>query len=204
MEFTLKAIIEAFMQMSPWEGLAVLFGVAYILLAAKESLWTWIFAFLSTIIYTLLFWEGALVSSSLLNFYYMIMAVYGFVLWRSGGKDGNELEISVWSLQKNLIVVVSGLSITLILGYLSSTYTDAKFAYLDTFVMVFSIIATWMLATKVLENWIYWVVVDSVAIVLYWKTGYLATIILFTLYITLAVYAYLSWRKALENEHRPF
>jgi len=203
MEFTLKAIIEAFMQMSPWEGLAVLFGVAYILLAAKESLWTWLFAFLSTIIYTLLFWEGALVSSSLLNFYYMIMAVYGFVLWRSGGKDGNELEISVWSLQKNLIVVVSGLSITLILGYLSSTYTDAKFAYLDTFVMVFSIIATWMLATKVLENWIYWVVVDSVAIVLYWKTGYLATIILFTLYITLAVYAYLSWRKALANEHRP-
>ena len=85
MDFFPEGISSAFAQMSGWEVLAVVFGIAYVLLAAKESLWAWFFGFLSTLIYTLIFWEGALVSSSLLNFYYMGMAVYGFILWRSGG-----------------------------------------------------------------------------------------------------------------------
>jgi len=195
MDLSLAGIASAFAQMSGWEILAVVFGIAYVLLAAKESLWTWLFAFLSTIIYTVLFWEGALVSSSLLNFYYMIMAVYGFILWRSGGEKGEELEISQWSLKKNVTVIIVGIILAVIFGYVSDTYTEARFAYLDTFVMVFSVIATWMLAKKVLETWIYWMVVDSAAIVLYWKSGYLATIILFVLYVILAFYAYYTWWK---------
>ncbi len=195
MDLSLAGIASAFAQMSGWEILAVVFGIAYVLLAAKESLWTWLFAFLSTIIYTILFWEGALVSSSLLNFYYMIMAVYGFILWRSGGEKGKELEISRWSLNKNVMVIILGFAIAIFLAYLSDTYTEAKFPYLDTFVMVFSVIATWMLAKKVLETWLYWMVIDSAAIVLYWKSGYLATIILFVLYVILAFYAYYSWWK---------
>lgn len=188
--------MQAFAQMSNWELLAVLFGIAYILSAAKESLWTWLFAFLSTIIYTVLFWEGALLASSLLNFYYMGMAVYGFIMWRSGGKQGAELEVTTWSLSKNLTFILTGITLTVLLGYLSDTYTEAQFAYLDTFVMVFSVIATWMLANKILENWLYWIVVDSAAVYLYWLSGYLATIILFVLYITLAMYAYASWKKS--------
>jgi nicotinamide mononucleotide transporter len=195
MDITGQSIVDAFIQMSAWEILAVLFGIAYILFAAKESLWTWLFAFLSTFIYTILFWDGALVSSSLLNFYYMIMAVYGFILWRNGGVEGEELEITRWSLKKNIFIVISGILIAFLLAYLSDTYTEARFAYLDTFVMVFSVIATWMLANKVLENWLYWMVIDSAAIVLYWKSGYLATIVLFVLYVILAFYAYYSWWK---------
>jgi nicotinamide mononucleotide transporter len=195
MDLTLQGIMDAFTVMSSWEIVAVIFGISYILLAAKESLWTWLFAFLSTLIYTVLFWEGALVSSSLLNFYYMFMAVYGFILWR-GGEKQEELAISSWTLKKNALFIVTGVVLSLLFGYLSSTYTEANFAYLDTFVMVFSVLATWMLANKVLENWIYWMVIDAVAIVLYWKSGYLATIVLFTLYVILALYAYISWRKA--------
>lgn len=196
MDFSPEGISTAFAQMSGWEILAVVFGIAYVLLAAKESLWAWFFGFLSTFIYTLIFWEGALVSSSLLNFYYMGMAVYGFILWRSGGEKGEELEITAWSVKKNTGMIISGLLIAITLGYLSDTYTDAKFAYLDTFVMVFSVLSTWMLANKILENWLYWMVVDSAAIVLYWQSGYLATIVLFALYILLAFYGYSTWRKA--------
>lgn len=201
MDLSLEAIFNAFTQMSGWEILAVMFGIAYVLLAAKESLWTWLFAFLSTFIYTLLFWEGALVSSSLLNFYYMIMAVYGFILWRSGGEKGEELEITQWSIKKNIFMIVLGVFIATVLGYLSDTYTDAKFAYLDTFVMIFSVLATWMLVNKVLENWLFWIVIDIAAVVLYWKSGYHVTIILFMLYIVLAMYGHFSWRKVF-NESR--
>ena len=194
MEFSLKTISDAFAMMSGWELLAVAFGIAYVLLAAKESLWTWLFAFLGTFIYTLLFWEGALLSSSLLNFYYMIMAVYGFVLWR-GGKSGKELEVSSYTLSKNLSIITAGLILSLIIGYLSDTYAQANFAYLDAFVMVFSVMATWMLANKILENWLYWIVVDSAGTYLYFKSEYYATVVLFALYVVLAFWGYYSWKK---------
>jgi nicotinamide mononucleotide transporter len=61
--------------------------------------------------------------------------------------------------------------------------------------MVFSILATWMLAQKILENWLYWMVIDAAAITLYWSTGYHVTIILFTIYVILSGYGYFSWRN---------
>lgn len=198
MDFSLQAVTAAFMQMSGWEILAVVFGIAYVLLAAKESQWAWPFAFFSTLIYTILFWDGALVSSSILNFYYMVMAVYGFILWKKD-EAGETLAISRWRAKTHLLFIVSGLLGAIILGYLSETYAGAKFAYLDAFVMVFSGIATWMMAKKVLENWLYWMLIDSTAIILYFKSGYLATIVLFVLYVILAVYGYRSWTKAYDD-----
>jgi nicotinamide mononucleotide transporter len=194
MQFNLETILDAFAVMPAWEIVAVVFGIAYVLLAAKESLWAWFFAFFGTLIYTILFWDGALLSSALLNFYYMIMAVYGFVLWRGGGSSEN-LAITSWTVSKNITVIILGVIVSFVVGYLSATYTQAKFAYLDAFVMIFSVIATWMLANKVLENWLFWIVIDSAAVVLYLKSGYHATIVLFMLYIILAVYGYFSWRK---------
>ena len=201
MQFNLETILDAFAAMPAWEIVAVVFGIAYVLLAAKESLWAWFFAFFGTLIYTILFWDGALLSSALLNFYYMIMAVYGFVLWRGGGDNSEELAITSWSFSKNITVIILGIIVSVVVGYLSATYTPAKFAYLDAFVMIFSVIATWMLANKVLENWLFWIVIDSAAVVLYWKSGYHATIVLFTFYIVLAVYGHFSWRKVF-NENR--
>ena len=195
MDFSLQGIAIAFAQMSGWEILAVLLGICYVILAAKESQWAWPFAFFSTLIYTILFWDGALISSSLLNFYYMAMAVYGFILWKEDD-EGGRLNISRLPLKQHFLFLFTGLMGSAVLGYLSENYLGAKFAYHDAFVMVFSGIATWMMAKKVLENWLYWMVIDSAAIVLYFKSGYLATIVLFILYVILAFYGYSSWRKA--------
>ncbi len=195
MDLTVGSILQAFSQMSGWEVAATLLGIAYVLLAAKESQWAWPFAFASTLIYTVIFWEGALVASSILNFYYMVMAVYGFMLWKKDDQ-GHTLAITRWSFKRHLLFIGLGLAGTLLLGTLTQTYAGAKFAYHDAFVMVFSGIATWMMAKKVLENWIYWMVVDSAATVLYYKSGYLATIVLFALYVILAFYGYAAWRKA--------
>ena len=195
MQLSFEAILDAFRAMPAWEIVAVIFGIVYVLLAAKESLWSWFFAFFGTLIYTILFWDGALLSSALLNFYYMIMAVYGFILWRGGMQRSEELEITSWSLSKNITVIALGVIVSMVVGYLSSTYTSAKFAYLYGSVMIFSVIATWMLAHKILENWLFWVVIDIAAVVLYWKSGFHATIVLFAFYTVLAFYGYLSWHK---------
>jgi nicotinamide mononucleotide transporter len=186
--------LEQLIQTSPWEGLAVLLGIVYVVLAAKEYILAWFFAFVSTLIYTVIFWEGALFSSSFLNFYYMLMAVYGYYAW-SHGSDEKMLAITSYSLPKHFIIIGLGVVLSLMIGYLSTTYTDAKLAYLDSFVMLFSIITTWLLTQKVIENWLYWIVIDSVAILLYWKTDFLPTAVLFMIYVILAIYGYLTWRK---------
>ena len=194
MNFDVNSILLALANLPIWEVVAMFFGIAYIILIAKESLWGWVFGFFSTLIYTILFWEGALVSSSFLNFYYMIMAFYGFYSWNKGSQE-ERLKISTRPLSYHLTSIIIGIVLTLSVAYLSSTYTDAKFAYIDSFIMVFSIISTWMVTQKVLENWLYWIVIDSVAIVLYWNNGYIATVILFTLYIILGIFGYFKWKK---------
>jgi len=94
---------------------------------------------------------------------------------------------------------VTGVFFSLFAGYLLATYTPARLPYLDAAVMVFSILATWMLAQKILENWLYWMVIDAAAITLYWSTGYYVTIILFMIYVILSLYGYFSWRKSKEG-----
>src|SRR5210317_1156534 len=76
--------------MSPWEAVAVVFAIAYLLLAVKENILCWLFAFMSTAIYTVLFWDVSLLMESALNVYYMAMAVFGWYQWTRGGHNGGD------------------------------------------------------------------------------------------------------------------
>jgi nicotinamide mononucleotide transporter len=192
---TLNTIITGFAQMSGWEVAAALMGVAYILLAAKESHWCWPFAFFSTVIYTVLFWEGQLPMQALLNFYYIGMAVYGYWLWRKHGKTEDNLAITSWGWAKNLIFIAAGLIVSAIATYYLSTTGQSKSPALDAYTTVFAVMNTWLMAKKILQNWLYWVIIDAAAVVLYIETSYYATAALFVLNTILAIVGYISWVK---------
>jgi nicotinamide mononucleotide transporter len=189
------ALITGFAQMSGWEIAAALMGVAYILLAAKESQWCWSFAFFSTIIYTVLFWEGQLPMQALLNFYYIGMAVYGYWLWRKHGKTENTLAITSWGWPKNLAFIAIGLIISATATYYLTTNNQSQSPALDAYTTVFAVMNTWLMAKKVLQNWLYWVIIDAAAVVLYVETSYYATAALFVLNTILAIAGYISWVK---------
>ncbi len=191
----LNTIIDALSQMSSWELGAALAGVAYILLAAKESQWCWLFAFISTVIYTVLFWEGQLPMQALLNFYYMGMAVYGYWLWRKHGTAEASLAISSWPWPKQTIFMVIGTLISVAVTYYLKTNDYSQQPGLDAAITVFSVMNTWLMAKKILQNWLFWVVIDAAAVVLYFKTGYYATMVLFVINTVLAAAGYLSWIK---------
>ncbi len=189
------ALITGFAQMSGWEIVAALMGVAYILLAAKESQWCWPFAFFSTIIYTVLFWEGQLPMQALLNFYYIGMAVYGYWLWRKHGKTEDTLAITSWGWPKNLAFIAIGLIISATATYYLTTNNQSQSPALDAYTTVFAVMNTWLMAKKVLQNWLYWVIIDAAAVVLYVETSYYATAALFVLNTILAIAGYTSWVK---------
>lgn len=183
--------------MTSWEMLAVFLSVSYILLAIKQSLWCWVAAFFSTLIYSILFFDASLLMDSALNIFYLVMAVYGWYSWKYGNAIAKQesLEISSYGLLKNIKVIVSLSLISLLLGFYMANYTKADFAYLDTFTTVFAVFATYMLTKKVLENWLYWVVIDAVSIYIYINKGFYLTAVLFAIYTILAFVAYKQWKK---------
>jgi nicotinamide mononucleotide transporter len=193
-------IMTAFSQMSGWEIAAALMGVAYILLAAKESQWCWLFAFFSTVIYTALFWEGQLPMQALLNFYYMGMAVYGFWLWHRHGVAEDSLAISSWGWSKNLLFIMGGLIVSAILTYYLETTAQSQSPTLDAYITVFSVMNTWLMAKKIIQNWLYWIIIDAAAVVLYIETAYYATALLFILNTILAAVGFMSWVKLYQQQ----
>lgn len=188
----------------PWlELVAMLLALAYIVLAAQGSLWCWPAAFISTALYTIIFYDVLLLMDSALNAYYLIMAVYGYWVWQKNmsvnGQDGSSknktpLTIVSWSTKIHLKACLTLALISLILGYVVANYTPAAFPYLDTFTTVFAIFATYLVTQKVLENWLYWVVIDAVSIYLYIEKGLIPTTVLFAIYVVIAIYGYFKWQ----------
>ena len=191
----LTTVVDVLLAMPNWEVVAALLGIGYVILAARESQWCWLLAFISTFIYTVLFWEGQLPMQALLNFYYMGMAVYGYLLWRRHGKQEDDLHISSWSLLEQLLFLVVGIFLTFICGLYLIQYEFSHNPFLDAGVMVFSVMNTFLMVKKVIQNWLYWIVIDAAAIILYAQNGYYATIVMYSIYLILAVIGYLSWHK---------
>lgn len=189
-------INEAILQMSYWEIIAALLSIFYISLAIKQNIWCWIAAFFSTLIYSILFFDATLLMSSFLNAYYLIMAIYGWYSWkiRNDYKDSN-LKISTLNLSVNAKIIVVLSIISIVLGYYMTNYTNASYAYLDSTITIFSLVATYMMTKKILDNWIYWIIIDSAAIYLYFKKEFYVTSILFLIYTILAFLAYMEWKK---------
>lgn len=175
-------INEAILQMSYWEIIAALLSIFYISLAIKQNIWCWIAAFFSTLIYSILFFDATLLMSSFLNAYYLIMAIYGWYSWkiRNDYKDSN-LKISTLNLSVNAKIIVVLSIISIVLGYYMTNYTNASYAYLDSTITIFSLVATYMMTKKILDNWIYWIIIDSAAIYLYFKKEFYVTSILYNL-----------------------
>jgi nicotinamide mononucleotide transporter len=196
----LTETVNGFQAMSNWEYVAVLLSVAYLLLAMKESLWCWPAAFFSTFIYTLLFFNGALLMDSALNVFYMGMAFYGWYSWKYSADDGpvqHELPIQCWSWSLHSKIIVVTFVISMLFGYVMDNYTHADFAYIDSITSCYSVVATYLVARKVLENWLYWIVIDAASVYLYVSKGFYPTTLLFIFYTLMSFWGYVQWRQSL-------
>lgn len=198
----MKALLTAAQGMSLWELAAVLLAMAYLLLAIRERLLCWYCAFISTAIYTAIFWDVSLLMDSALNVYYMAMAVFGWYQWKyvgrsqnGGNENGDGIAIASLSRAQHVIIIVSIACLSLISGYLLSEHSQAAWPYVDSFTTWGSVITTYLVARKYLENWLYWIVIDAVSIPLYLDRGLNLTALLFVAYTLIAVAGYFSWRN---------
>ena len=176
------------------EIFAVIFALLYLFLAMKQNIACWYAAFISTLIYIIIYWDVSLYMESLLNFYYLLMAIYGWINWNKKSQIDKNYVIS-WSYQNHIVVILLILILTVISGF-SLQKTDAVYPYLDSFTTWASVITTFMVAQKILSNWIFWIIINSVAIFLNFDRELYLTVILLMTYQVMSIYGYYHWRKS--------
>ncbi len=191
-------IITAFNAQSGLEILAVVCAVLYLVLVVRENIWCWFFAFVSTALFIYLFHEGALFSESLLNVYYLVMAVYGWRQWLNK-TDKEEVKIHFWSIKVHFSIAIAAAILTPVIGFYMESI-GAAFPYLDAFVAILSVIATVMVTKKVFENWYYWLLIDSLSIYIFWQKQYYFVAALYVAYIVLIFVGIKAWNNALNNQ----
>jgi nicotinamide mononucleotide transporter len=174
------------------EAAAVVLAVLYLVLAIQQNIWCWVCAAISTAIYVWILFAAKLYMESLLNIFYVGMAIYGWAVWY-GGKQHATVPVCRWRIEVHITALLIIAAITGVAGYGLASYTDAALPYLDSLTTVAAVWATFLVARKVLENWWYWLLIDLLSIYLYSRRGLELTSFLFGLYVIMIPFGLWRW-----------
>ena len=181
------------------EIFAVLFAIIYLLLAVKQDVRCWYAAILSSSLYFFIMLSAKLYMEAYLQIFYILMAVYGWLQWNKVNVNKTKFIVRTWSIKQHVIVISMILIFAYISGNLLNIYTKAALPFIDAFTTWGAIVATYMVAKKLLENWIYWFVIDSISILLFLSRELYLTSTLFFVYLIIIYFGYRSWTK-IKNE----
>ena len=176
------------------EILAVIFGVAYIVLVAKNKISCWLFGIIASLLSIWLFIEHAqLYAEAFLYCFYVMAGFYGWYSWQNQVKEST---IYQHPLKNHALLIIIGGIVSVGFYYLvTNIFTDAARPLIDSFTTIFSFIATYLTIKKWLNNWIYWIVIDVVTTYLYVSRELYLYAGLMAVYSVIALYGYLQWKK---------
>ena len=185
------------MHLDALETLAVIFGIVSVYLSVRENIWSWPTAIVNVTLYIFVFYRARLYADMGLQVVYIAISIYGWYEWLHGGEQKTELKVSraTWRLAGALAAI--GVAAAALLGTLLARTTNAALPYLDSTTTATSLVAQWMMARKILENWLVWVAVDVVYIGMFVYKSLHLTALLYGVFLVLSAGGYLRWRRVL-------
>lgn len=190
----IDSLLRSLRATSAVEVLAVVLGIAYILLIVKRNRLGWIAGGLSSAIYVYLSARAQLPMQSVLQGYYVVMAVYGWLSWtRSQRETGGA--VGRWPVHRHFIAGVLILLVSALSAHWLARETHAAWPLLDSMTTWTSLLATWLVTRMKLENWIYWICADAVMVFLFAAQGYAFTAGLFLTYMIIAMFGFREWNR---------
>jgi len=181
-----------------FEVVGAILSLIYLYLSIKQKASLWIFGFLASAMYIVVFWESKFYADMSLQFYYLFISVYGWLYWKEKENQPiTEMPIAKVSKRTWIKLTFFGGIIYLIYLIVLDKYTDSTIPYSDSLVGMLSVIGTWMLAKKYIENWLVWIVADSIACGLFFYKELYVTAFLFVIYTVMAIVGYLQWKRNL-------
>ena len=188
----IDALLRELYATSAVEFVAVVLGVSYVLLILKCNRLGWLAGAASSIIYVYLAARAHLPMQSVLQFYYVVMSVYGWRNWtRAQQQQGGG--IGRWPVRNHVLALLAIALLSALTAQWLRRETHAAWPYLDSMTTWISLFATWLIARLKLENWLYWIAADSVMAYLFAAQGYPFTAALFLTYMVIAVLGFREW-----------
>lgn len=191
-------VVFTYLQANWIELLGSALSIIYLYLSIKQKVSLWIFGFLCSLLYVVVFFQSKFYADMSLQFYYLGVSVFGWISWKAGKPENRkELPVKRTTPLSGAIILVIALVFYFLYYFILSEYTDSPLPKADAFTTALSIVATWMLARKMIEHWWLWIIVDSVSAGLYFYKALYPTAILFVIYTVMAVIGYRQWKKSL-------
>lgn len=187
------------------ESIAVLFGILSVIYSKKNSILLYPTGLVSTTIYVYLLFIWELYGDLIINAYYVYMSIYGWLLWSQKDRfDNDTLKITYMNAKdKQICLGIFVISVIFVSGvYVYFNKFSYWWAYLDTLVTGLSFIGMWLLAKRKIENWLFLIAADVIAIPLFFYKGYTLSSILYIFLTIIAIYGYLAWKRTLQNKQQ--
>lgn len=178
------------------EIVSVFFAILYIIAAAREHNSCWLWGIISSGLWAYVsYFDYHLYIDAILQLFFVVMGFVGLYEWKYGGEKKSELKITKMTLNSHIWVIIPGLIASYLAGYYFANYTQAAATYLDAITTVFSVINTFILIRKKIENWIYWIVIDVLLAYLFFSRGAYFFGGINVLYVILSVDGYYRWKR---------
>ncbi len=189
--------LQGFAGASPLEWTATVAGFICVFLIIKRNIWCFAFGFVQVTIYAWIFYEVKLYSDMLLHLFYIGFQVYGWRIWRKSPSNQGQIQVITGSVREYSLWLLLIIFSTFAVGYFMGENTDASFPYADGFTTCASLVAQWLLSHKKLYNWSIWILVDLVAIMIYWQKGLYPTSALYFCFLIMAIIGQWQWYRSL-------
>jgi len=175
-------------------------GLVYLYFSIKQNILLWPLGIITSAIYVYVFFITKFYADMGLQVYYLGISIYGWYIWSRGKyleKEQKELPVTQLRLKNWPILIIITSFLTVGISFILIRYTDSELPYWDAFTTAASVVATWMLARKVIDHWIFWIIIDAVSTGLYAYKELYPTVGLFVVYTIMAIIGYRTWRKDL-------
>ena len=178
-------------------------GITYLILEIKQNMWLWPIGLLNAVFYAIIFFSGGLYAITTLQLYYIVMMIYGWWYWARSSKDATQtaepfkpehVPARLW-----IYLIVASLLIWVGYYWVLIRFTDSTVPIWDAMTTSMSIVGTWMLAKKYIEQWWVWIAVNIFSVGLYYSQGLHVTAVLYAFYAAMAVVGLIKWRKSMNN-----
>lgn len=189
--------------MSNWEIVGSVLGILGVALMIRQSIWGWPVGLVQVAVYAWVFHGAKLYSDAILQVFFFVIQIYGWWHWAHGDEATHaRLPVTRLSVPARMAWVIVGGTATIGWGEFMRRATDAAAPHWDAFILWFSLIAQWLQARKKLECWAGWMIVNVVAIAVYWSKDLRLTAGLYAVFFGLAVAGHVTWGRTLPREQR--
>ncbi len=178
-------------------------GIAYVILEIKRNILLWPLGIITSAVYIYVFGHNGFYANMGLQVYYLVISFYGWYMWRRAQSaelraKGPESGTDVIRIGRKtaIICLVATIVIWGLLWFVLDRWTDSPVPLWDGLITSMSVVATWMLTRKYLEQWYVWIVANAIAVVVYLVMGMYPTAVLFLVYFGMAIIGVRAWRRS--------